>query len=154
MVERERDEGEAMALYGPRHEGAAAGGDEAGEAVEKEHEEAEKEKKDKEELEEWSEIRLAIAELSPISRGKLSSSPPTLPFLSISLLLLQVLDKIGPTMAVLRLDVQRNIERLQELYLLDPSKYSTLTAMVEKEADEGTARKADSCARAVLWLTR
>ncbi|XP_047070475.1 glycolipid transfer protein 3-like [Lolium rigidum] len=183
MVERERDGGEAMALYGPRHEGAAAE-DEAleGEAVlvaaaaagekgegetdgeiesaseedakENEDEAAEKEKKDKEELEEWSEIRLAIAELSPISHGKLSSSPPTLPFLSISLLLLQVLDKIGPTMAVLRLDVQRNIERLQELYLLDPSKYSTLTAMVEKEADEGTARKADSCARAVLWLTR
>ena len=63
-------------------------------------------------------------------------------------------DKIGPTMAVLRLDVQRNIERLQELYLQDPSKYSTLTAMVEKEADDGTVRKADSCARAILWLTR
>jgi len=57
-------------------------------------------------------------------------------------------------MAVLRLDVQRNIERLQEVCLLDPSKYATLTAMVEKEADEGTARKADSCARAILWLTR
>jgi hypothetical protein len=26
--------------------------------------------------------------------------------------------------------------------------------MVEKEADEGTARKADSCARAIVWLTR
>uniref|UniRef100_A0ACD5UPW3 Uncharacterized protein n=1 Tax=Avena sativa TaxID=4498 RepID=A0ACD5UPW3_AVESA len=187
MVERERDEGEAMAVYGPwREEGApaagAGGGDEAVEAEivvvaaagendegerdgigrdgQEEHkenadeEEAEKEKDEEEELEEWSEIRLAAVELAPISHGKLSSSPPTLPFLSISLLLLQVLDKIGPTMAVLRLDVQRNIERLQELYLLDPSKYSTLTAMVEKEADEGTARKADSCARAIVWLTR
>uniref|UniRef100_A0ACD5UXS2 Uncharacterized protein n=1 Tax=Avena sativa TaxID=4498 RepID=A0ACD5UXS2_AVESA len=183
MVERERDEGEAMAVYGPWHEGgapaaaegggdgvveaeavvvAAAGENGEGErdAIErdgqeepKDEEEAEKDKED--ELEEWSEIRLATAELAPISHGKLSSSsPPTLPFLSISLLLLQVLDKIGPTMAVLRLDVQRNIERLQELYLLDPSKYSTLTAMVEKEADEGTARKADSCARAIVWLTR
>lgn len=181
MVDRERDEGEAMAVNGPRHEVAAATADEAvveaeteaeaaagekadgerddgerdgGEDLkEKEEEEVEK-KKDEEDLEEWSVIRLAIAELSPISHGKLSSSPPTLLFLSLSLLLLQVLDKIGPTMAVLRLDVQRNIERLQELYLLDPSKYSTLTAMVEKEADEGTARKADSCARAILWLTR
>jgi len=63
-------------------------------------------------------------------------------------------DKIGPTMAVLRLDVQRNIERLQELYLLDPAKYSTLTEVVEKEVKEGTARKVDSCARAVLWLAR
>jgi hypothetical protein len=34
--------------------------------------------------------------------------------------------------------------RLQQLYLLDPSKYYTLTVMVEKEADEDTARKADS----------
>ncbi|KAM0916687.1 hypothetical protein ACQ4PT_010030 [Festuca glaucescens] len=171
-----------MAVYGPRHVGgdeavegeavvvaaaaAAAGEKDEGERddeierdgeeerKENDGEEAEKEKKDQEDMEDWSETRLAIAELSPISRGKMSSPPPTLPFLSISLLLLQVLDKIGPTMAVLRLDVQRNIERLQELYLLDPSKYSTLTAMVEKEADEGTARKADSCARAVLWLTR
>ncbi|KAM0886237.1 hypothetical protein ACQ4PT_029828 [Festuca glaucescens] len=177
MVERERDEGEGMAVYGPLHEGgddaavegeavvvAAAGengqgerGDEIerdGEEERKENDDEEAEKEKKEEVEEWSEIRLAIAELSPISHGKMSSPPPTLPFLGISLLLLQVLDKIGPTMAVLRLDVQRNIERLQELYLLDPSKYSTLTAMVEKEADEGTARKAHSCARAVLWLTR
>jgi TATA-binding protein-associated factor Taf7 len=116
MVERERDEGEAMVVYGPRHEGG--GGDEAVEAEavvvaaagekgegerdddterggeeerKEEDEEVEKEKKDEVVLEEWSEIRLAIAELSPISHGKLSSSPPTLPFLSISLLILQVL---------------------------------------------------------------
>lgn len=176
VVDRERgDGGEAMAVSGPREEegtGDAAAAETAeegdgdvrasdGEDEEKVEEEdaAEDVKKEEEGLEEWSEIKLAIAELSPISRGgngKLdnSSSPPTLPFLSLSLLLLQMLDKIGPTMAVLRLDVQRNIERLQELYLLDPSKYSTLTSMVEKEAEEGTARKADSCARAILWLTR
>ncbi|XP_037485699.1 glycolipid transfer protein 3-like [Triticum dicoccoides] len=173
MVEREKDEGEAMAVNGPgKEEGeaeAAAAPAATGEKGEgerndgerdegeerKEEEEAE-EKKDKVEPEEWSEIRLAIAELSPISRrgGKLCSSPPTLPFLGLSHLLLRLLNKIGPTMAVLRLDVQRNIERLQELYLQDPSKYSTLTAMVEKEADDGTVRKADSCARAILWLTR
>ncbi|KAF7001869.1 hypothetical protein CFC21_017445 [Triticum aestivum] len=178
MVERKRDEGEAMAMNGPRQEGEAeaaaapatavtgekgegerddgerADGEERKE--ESEEEEEEEEKKDKVELEEWSELRLAIAELSPISRrgGKLCSSPPTLPFLGLSHLLLRLLDKIGPTMAVLRLDVQRNIERLQELYLQDPSKYSTLTAMVEKETDDGTVRKADSCARAILWLTR
>ncbi|KAM3367562.1 hypothetical protein ACQJBY_016255 [Aegilops geniculata] len=177
MVERERDEGEAMAMNGPgqeveaeaaaapatavtaekgegeRDDGERADGDEREEGSE---EEEEAEKKDKVELEEWSELRLAIAELSPVSRrgGKLCSSPPTLPFLGLSHLLLQLLDKIGPTMAVLRLDVQRNIERLQELYLQDPSKYSTLTAMVEKEADDGTSRKADSCSRAILWLTR
>jgi hypothetical protein len=111
MVERERDEGEAMALCGPRHQGgeeaveaeaeavAAAGEKEDGERDDGEGdaEEERKEKdegdveKEKEELEKWSEIRLAIAELSPISHGKLSSSPPTLPFLSIALLILQVL---------------------------------------------------------------
>ncbi|KAM3387134.1 hypothetical protein ACQJBY_010168 [Aegilops geniculata] len=176
MVERERDEGEAMAVNGPRQEGgeeeeaaaaavpAATGEKGEGERGDTEREDGEErkdeeeaeEKKDKVELEEWSELRLAIAELSPISRrcGKLCSSPPTLPFLGLSHLLLRLLDKIGPTMAVLRLDVQRNIERLQELYLQDPSKYSTLTAMVEKEADDGTVRKADSCSRAILWLTR
>ena len=46
------------------------------------------------------------------------------------------------------------LQRLQELYLMDPAKYSTLTEIVEKEVKEGTARKVDSCARAVLWLAR
>lgn len=184
--ERERDEGEAMAVSVPRQEEEGEGEAEAAaapaatgekgegddgvrdddddgeerrkEESEEEEDAEEEEKKGKEELEEWSELRLAIAELSPISRRggklKLCSSPPTLPLLGLSHLLLRLLDKIGPTMAVLRLDVQRNIERLQELYLQDPSKYSTLTAMVEKEADDGTVRKGDSCARAILWLTR
>uniref|UniRef100_J3LY43 Glycolipid transfer protein domain-containing protein n=2 Tax=Oryza brachyantha TaxID=4533 RepID=J3LY43_ORYBR len=57
-------------------------------------------------------------------------------------------------MAVLRLDVQRNIERLQDLYLLNPSKYSTLEEILEKEVEDNTAKKVDSCARAVLWLSR
>ncbi|KAL5214158.1 hypothetical protein ABZP36_003310 [Zizania latifolia] len=46
------------------------------------------------------------------------------------------------------------LQKLQELYLLDPSKYSTLEEILEKEMEEGTARKVDSCARAILWLTR
>lgn len=46
------------------------------------------------------------------------------------------------------------LQRLQELYLLDPAKFSTLTGILEKEVKEGTARKVDSCARAVLWLAR
>lgn len=139
MVKRERDGGEAMAVSRPRHEGGAAGGDEIdaevapgekvddgegddmverdGEAERKEGDEEEAEKEKKEELEEWSVIRLAIAELDHRAGGKLSSSPPTLPFLSLSLLLLQVLDKIGPTMAVLRLDVQRNIEVNKEPFI-------------------------------------
>ncbi|NP_001143823.2 uncharacterized protein LOC100276602 [Zea mays] len=161
MVERERGEGEARALAsGPgqqqQQEGAAEG-----ERVEKEGDEREEEDRDDEAVE-WSEIRLAIEELSPAAHLKrvdgdgkaAASSLPTLRFLALSHLLVRVLDKIGPTMAVLRLDVQRNIERLQELYLLDPATYSTLTGIVEKEVKEGTARKVDSCARAILWLAR
>ncbi|CAL5027394.1 unnamed protein product [Urochloa decumbens] len=172
MVEREKDEGEAIALTAGsggggqlQREGAVPGtaegerdGEERGGGDEGEEE------KDRGDVEEWSEIRLAIAELSPAQLIKhgggggdgkpAAGAPPTLPFLALSHLLLRVLDKIGPTMAVLRLDVQRNIERLQGLYLSDPAKYSTLTEIVEKEVKEGTARKVDSCARAVLWLAR
>jgi hypothetical protein len=46
------------------------------------------------------------------------------------------------------------MQRLQELYLLDPCKCSTLKDIVEKEVKDDTARKVDSCSRAVLWLTR
>lgn len=162
MVEKERDGGEANTMSGPWQEGgggAGLGETAVGERKEREgdNEDEQKQKDEEGEEEEWSEIRLAIEELSPMIErggGKLVSSPPTLPFLGLSHLLLQVLDKIGPTMAVLRLDVQRNIERLQELYMLDPSKYSTLADIVEEEVKEGTARKVDSCARAILWLTR
>lgn len=169
MVERELDEGGAKALSGeplqPPEGAAVPGNGKAAEGAEKERGEGEEREREEEEKdgdgageEEWSEIRLAIAELSPAQAkhgGKpASSSPPTLRFLALSHLLLRVLDKIGPTMAVLRLDVQRNIERLQDLYLLEPSKYATLTEIIEKEVEEGTARKVDSCARAVLWLTR
>lgn len=172
MVERERDEGEAAARAltssgPPQQEEARAEDGERDD--EEEGDEPEEEKIDHGDdggVAEWSEIRLAIVELSP-PPGRLkhggggdgdgkaaASSLPTLSFLALSHLLLRVLDKIGPTMAVLRLDVQRNIERLQELYLLDPAKYSTLFGVVEKEVKEGTARKVDSCARAVLWLAR
>ncbi|CAN6248704.1 unnamed protein product [Urochloa humidicola] len=173
MVERgrEKDEGEAIALTAGgtsgggtlQREGAVTGAAEGErDGKERGEEDEGKEVNDRCDVEEWSEIRLAIAELSPAQLIKHGGgdgkpavgAPPTLPFLALSHLLLGVLDKIGPTMAVLRLDVQRNIERLQELYLLDPTKYSTLTEIVEKEVKEGTARKVDSCARAVLWLTR
>ncbi|CAL5031995.1 unnamed protein product [Urochloa decumbens] len=172
MVEREKDEGEAIALTassgggGQLQQGGAVAGTAEGErdGEERGGGDEEEEVKDRGDVEEWSEIRLAIAELSPAQLIKhgggggdgkpAAGAPPTLPFLALSHLLLRVLDKIGPTMAVLRLDVQRNIERLQGLYLSDPAKYSRLTEIVEKEVKEGTARKVDSCARAVLWLAR
>ncbi|XP_008786532.2 glycolipid transfer protein 3-like isoform X1 [Phoenix dactylifera] len=119
--------------------------------MKKEGEEPFKKKKEGDEKKGWSEIRLAVEELSLVKHEKVVS---TLVFLSVSNLLLQVLDKIGPTMAVLRQDIQRNIERLQELYVSDPSRYSSLAEILKKEVSEGTARKAESHARAMLWLTR
>ncbi|MQM03054.1 hypothetical protein Taro_035832 [Colocasia esculenta] len=97
-------------------------------------------------------IRFAIEELSLAKPDDKRIS--TLAFLSVSSLLLQVIDKIGPTMAVLRRDVQSNIERLQQSYISNPSAYSDLVEILKKEADEGKARKGESCSRAIVWLTR
>ncbi|KVH98662.1 Glycolipid transfer protein domain-containing protein [Cynara cardunculus var. scolymus] len=58
---------------------------------------------------------------------------PIKPFLSLCNFLVHLLDKIGPTMAVLRQDIHRNIL---------------------KEASEGTSRKVTSSSKAFLWLTR
>ncbi|KAG0455115.1 hypothetical protein HPP92_024079 [Vanilla planifolia] len=99
-----------------------------------------------------TEIRLASEELT--ATAKLEESHTTLILLSLSNSLLHILDKIGPTMAVLRHDVHKNIERLEKINLLDPSLYSSLEEILKKEVDEGTARKRESCSRAVLWLTR
>ncbi|KAF3337768.1 ceramide-1-phosphate transfer protein-like isoform X1 [Carex littledalei] len=106
------------------------------------------------ELEERCEIILAIEELSLLKNEEEEKKLSTLAFLHLSNLLLQVLDKIGPTMAVLSLDIRRNIQRLEEIYLLDPSSNSNLMEIVEKEVKEGTVRKDDSCSRAILWLSR
>lgn len=38
--------------------------------------------------------------------------------------------------------------------MLDPSRYSSLAEILNKEVSEGTTRKAESHARAMLWLTR
>lgn len=116
MVERERGEGEAAAraltISGPlqqQQEGAAEGErGENGGGDEREEEEEEDDRDTVDEaVEEWSEIRLAIEELSPPAArlrhgsggdgdiegdGKAAaSSPPTLRFLALSHLLLRVL---------------------------------------------------------------
>ncbi|KAJ8625512.1 hypothetical protein MRB53_034042 [Persea americana] len=102
-------------------------------------------------MEKGSEIRSAIQELSLLKAEGLIS---TKPFLNVCNMVLQVLDKIGPTMAVLRQDVYQNIQRLEELYQMDPSIYANLADLVKKEVEEESAKKALSCTRALLWLTR
>ncbi|ONH89871.1 hypothetical protein PRUPE_8G021000 [Prunus persica] len=79
---------------------------------------------------------------------------PTRPFLSLCSLLLQVLDKIGPTMAVLRQDIHQNIRRLEVKHESDPSTYSNMVEILKMEKTEGIARNVTSSSRAFVWLTR
>ncbi|XP_044475912.1 glycolipid transfer protein 2-like isoform X2 [Mangifera indica] len=123
-------------------------------------EDIEEKMKRRREMEKGSEIRSAIEELSMVIKLKPKDNPdatsyvPTKPFLHICSLVLQVLDKIGPTMLVLRQDIHQNVQRLEKLCELDPSLYSNVDEMLKKEASEGNTRKASSCSRAFVWLTR
>ncbi|KAL9250206.1 Glycolipid transfer protein 2-like protein [Drosera capensis] len=86
-----------------------------------------------------------------------SASPscvPTRPFLSLCHLIIQILDKTGPTLGVLRQDVSRNIQRLERSLEADPIANSNLIEILKSESIKGNARKGDSCSRALLWLTR
>ncbi|KAF4359875.1 hypothetical protein F8388_001429 [Cannabis sativa] len=120
-------------------------------------------------LEKKSEIRSAIEELS-MSLANLRTSTTTthdddddhhvedkIPFhlfISLCNLLLLLLDKIGPTMAVLRQDIHQNIQRLEMVHETDSSTYSNLVEILKKEVAQGNAKKPNSCTRALLWLTR
>ncbi|XP_062099231.1 glycolipid transfer protein 3-like [Humulus lupulus] len=111
-----------------------------------------------------SEIRSAIEELSMLANLRASHDDhnhdniepkiPFQPFVSVCNLLLLVLDKIGPTMAVLRQDIHQNIQRLEVAHEADSSTYSNLVEILKKEAAQGNAKKVNSCSRALLWLTR
>ncbi|KAK9073121.1 hypothetical protein SSX86_007444 [Deinandra increscens subsp. villosa] len=79
---------------------------------------------------------------------------PLKPFLSLCNFLLHLLDKIGPTMVVLRQDISRNIQRLEKVHESDPKVYSNVVEILKKESKEGTSRKVASSSKAFLWLTR
>ncbi|GAB2270541.1 hypothetical protein Dimus_005432 [Dionaea muscipula] len=130
-------------------------------------------KRGRETEEQKSEILSAIEELSVVVRVKAKTPPeeapggggdhgqaasslyiPTRPFLCLCYLILQILDKIGPRLAVLRHDVSENIQRLEKSWEADPATYSSLVEILKSEAVEGNARKGDSSSRALLWLTR
>ncbi|KAL3371278.1 hypothetical protein AABB24_008019, partial [Solanum stoloniferum] len=76
---------------------------------------------------------------------------PTMPFLSISNLVLQVLDKMGPTMAVLRQVIFQNIQNLEKAHDLYPPLYSNMVEILKKEIFHSDKR---TCCKAFLWLTR
>ncbi|XP_051139649.1 glycolipid transfer protein 3-like [Andrographis paniculata] len=108
-----------------------------------------------------SEIRSAIEELSLMAvncggdvQKQTSGRVPLKPFLSICNLLIQVLDKIGPTMAVLRQDMHQNIERLERFHDSDPSAYCDVVEILKKEVSEGRAKKGPTCSKSFVWLTR
>ncbi|XP_071737778.1 glycolipid transfer protein 2-like [Rutidosis leptorrhynchoides] len=79
---------------------------------------------------------------------------PIKPFLSLCNFLLHLLDKIGPTMAVMRQDIFRNIQRLEKMQELNPTLYSNVVEILKIEINEGTSRKVNSCSKAFVWLTR
>ncbi|OEL15626.1 Glycolipid transfer protein 2 [Dichanthelium oligosanthes] len=110
-------------------------------------------------------LRLAMEELCLCSSGdaeeeqvqvKVQEQPrsSTMDLLSVSKQLIHVLDEIGPTLLVLRQDIQQNVQRLQDLHERDSSKYASLTAIVTEEVEQGTAKKNKSCTRAIIWLSR
>ncbi|KAI3513581.1 hypothetical protein L1887_20917 [Cichorium endivia] len=117
-----------------------------------------------------SELRSTINELSLLAVMKLKhhhhhdpvvnedlpndTHIPTKPFLSVCNFLVHLLDKIGPTMAVLRQDIHRNILRLEKMEESDPAIYSNVVEILKKEASEGTSRKVASSSKAFVWLTR
>ncbi|CAL5009125.1 unnamed protein product [Urochloa decumbens] len=120
------------------------------------------EKKRKEMEKAKSGLRLAMEELCLCSSGdekeeqvqvKAQEQPrsSTMDLLSVSKQLLHVLDEIGPTLLVLRQDIQQNI---QDLHETDSSKYASLTAIVTEEVEQGTVKKTKSCTRAIIWLSR
>ncbi|XP_010539709.1 PREDICTED: glycolipid transfer protein 2 isoform X1 [Tarenaya hassleriana] len=107
-----------------------------------------------------TEIRSAIEELSVLIITKSPDDSeainiPLKPLLSFCNLIIQVLDKIGPTMAVLRQDIDQNIQKLEKLCESNPHcVHANLVEILKKEGEEGVSKMSNSCSRAVLWLTR
>ncbi|KAM7252956.1 hypothetical protein ACFE04_025574 [Oxalis oulophora] len=112
------------------------------------------------EIEVYSEIQSAIEDLSMIIKLKPADHTtnyayiPTRPFLNVCNSILQILDKIGPTMSVLRQDIHQNIQRLEIDNEPNNTNHSTLSEILEEESNKGNARKGASCSKAILWLIR
>ncbi|XP_074372137.1 glycolipid transfer protein 2-like isoform X2 [Apium graveolens] len=115
------------------------------------------------ELKMRSELRSAIEEFSkealkvqPVDDQVQNAAAhiPLKPFLFLCNMVLQVLDKIGPTMAVLRQDIHQNIQRLEKFQESNPLLYSNVVEILKKEKNEVSARHVASCSRAFVWLTR
>ncbi|KAK1362572.1 Glycolipid transfer protein 1 [Heracleum sosnowskyi] len=78
----------------------------------------------------------------------------TQPFLDVCKLVLPILDKFGPAMAIVKSDVGGNISRLEHKYESNPTKFNYLFGFVQPEIETDTAKSWSSCTNAILWLTR
>lgn len=111
-------------------------------------------------IEKRSEINSAIEELSvlvivkPEEDHEAGARIPTKPFLSLCYMVLQVLDKVGPTMAVLRQDIHQNIKRLEAIHESNPLTNSNLVEIFKSETSKGNAKKRVSGSKSFVWLTR
>ncbi|KAJ3681442.1 hypothetical protein LUZ60_015931 [Juncus effusus] len=101
-----------------------------------------------------SEIRLATEEILLVFNNEEKENISTSVLLCVSKQILHFLDKMGPTLFVLRQDIHQNIERIEKLHEKDMSRFTNLVEIIKKESDEGTTRKSNSCTRALIWLTR
>ncbi|AES72414.1 putative glycolipid transfer protein [Medicago truncatula] len=111
-------------------------------------------------IEKRSEINSAIEELSvlvivkPEEDHEAGARIPTKPFLSLCYMVLQVLDKVGPTMAVLRQDIHQNIKRLEAIHESNPLTNSNLVEIFKSETSKGNGKKRVSGSKSFVWLTR
>ncbi|XP_051872936.1 pleckstrin homology domain-containing family A member 8 [Pristis pectinata] len=80
---------------------------------------------------------------------------PTLPFLESCYAIVPVLDKLGPTVfAPVKLDFVGNIKKINQKYITDTTKFTTLQKIVLHELETEVATVRNSATEALLWLKR
>lgn len=83
------------------------------------------------------------------------SGIPTLPFLESCYAIVPVLDKLGPTVfAPVKLDFVGNIKKINQKYITDTTKFTTLQKIVLHELENEVATVRNSATEALLWLKR
>nr|XP_015213024.1 PREDICTED: pleckstrin homology domain-containing family A member 8 isoform X1 [Lepisosteus oculatus] len=80
---------------------------------------------------------------------------PTEPFLESCYAIVPVLDKLGPTVfAPVKIDFVGNIKKINQKYITDPQRFTTLQKIVLYEVDTNVAQVRNSATEALLWLKR
>ncbi|XP_067858766.1 pleckstrin homology domain-containing family A member 8 isoform X2 [Heptranchias perlo] len=80
---------------------------------------------------------------------------PTVPFLESCYAIVPVLDKLGPTVfAPVKLDFVGNIKKINQKYITDAIRFTTLQKIVLYELETDVATVRNSATEALLWLKR